>query len=283
MVNTNGRMDGKVALVTGAGRGFGWGIAQAFARAGARVAITDLAGDGLTRSVADARASGGEAIGLEMDVADLERTRLVVEQVVERWGRLDVAVHNAIYMPLVAFEDLTPESWWRQLHVGLGGLYNVTKVAWDVMAAQGGGHVIGIASGSSVRGYHDEVAYCTIKHGQEGFVKALATESHRRGIAVNTMGPGKPIKPTRLTWQELEAVPKEEKNAWHDPADLGRAFVWLASQPTDRFSGLRFDAGAIVDTLNAEGEDFAFATRKVTLYPDDFDARRRWLAEYPQP
>lgn len=274
-------MDGKVALVTGAGRGFGWGIAQAFARAGAQVAITDIDPDGIDRTVGDARAAGADVAGYELDIADLGQAQQVVDDVVGRWGRLDVAVHNAIFMPLIAFEDLTPESWWRQLNVGLGGLYNTTKAAWPAMTRQGGGHVIGIASGSSVRGYHDEVAYCTIKHAQEGFVKALAIESRTRRIAVNTMGPGKAIKPTRLTWDELAAVPEEEKATWHDPADLGRAFVWLALQPPDRFNGLRFDAGSIIDTLDAEGEGFAFAVEKVTRYAEDFKARRAWLAEYP--
>ncbi len=95
------------------------------------------------------------------------------------------------------------------------------------------------------------------------------------------MGPGKPIKPTRLTWDEFEALPAEAKVEWVDPTELGRAVVWLANQPPARFSGLRFDAGTIVDTLDAEGEDFAVTPEKVTMYPEDFRARQAWMADYP--
>jgi NAD(P)-dependent dehydrogenase (short-subunit alcohol dehydrogenase family) len=139
---------------------------------------------------------------------------------------------------------------------------------------------VGIASGSSLRGYADEVAYCTIKHGQEGFVKALAIEALPHNIAVNTMGPGKPIKPTRMTWAELERAPTEEKAQWADPVELGKAFVWLASQPPSRFTGLRFDAGSLVDTIAAEGDDFVFAPHKGTMYVDDFIERQKWIAHY---
>ena len=73
---------------------------------------------------------------------------------------------------------------------------------------------------------------------------------------------------------------EEEKAGWADPVELGRAFVWLAAQPPSRFSGFRFDAGPIVDTLAAEGHDFDFAPEKVTLYVDDFSERQRWYADY---
>jgi NAD(P)-dependent dehydrogenase (short-subunit alcohol dehydrogenase family) len=267
-------LSGKTALVTGAGRGLGWGIARALAKAGARVCVTDIDDDGLKRVLSDIEADGGDAYGRRLDVAEREAFEAVIGEVEQRWGRLDVLIHNAVYMPLVRFEDITPESWWRQLQVGLGGLYNGTRAAWGLMKRQGGGHVIGIASGSSLRGFEEEVAYCTIKHGQEGFAKALALEAAPHRIAVNTVGPGKLIKPTRLTWEELAALPAEVRSGWADPVVLGRAFVWLAGQPPERFSGLRFDAGPIVDTLAAEGDDFEVTPEKVTLYPEDFRARQ---------
>ncbi|UCH24786.1 MAG: SDR family oxidoreductase [Trueperaceae bacterium] len=274
-------LSGKVALVTGAGRGFGWGIARALARAGAEVCVTDINDDDIERTLGDIHAEGFSAIGAHLDVSELSEFERVVEETVARWNRFDILVQNAVYMPLISFEDTTPESFWRQLQVGLGGLYNGTRAAWKHFKRQGGGHIIGIASGSSIRGYKEETTYCAIKHAQEGFIKALALEAEPYKIAINTIGPGKLIKPTRLTWEELERTPEATKSSWTDPAELGKAFVWLASQPPGRFSGLRFDAGLIVDTIAAEGEDFPFTPEKVTMYPEDFIERQRWMAEYP--
>jgi 3-oxoacyl-[acyl-carrier protein] reductase len=273
---------GKTALVTGAGRGLGYGVARALGRAGARVCLTDIDAGELGRAAAAMAEDRGELLALPLDVSELAAFRATVAQVVERWGRLDALVHAAILMPLVPFADTSDELWQRQLAVSLGGLVNATRAAWDTLVRQGGGHIIGVASGSSLRGYRDEVAYCTAKHAQEGFMKALALEAAPLGIALNSIGPGAPIKPTGVSWAELAQLPEAERAAWADPVELGRAFAWLAAQPPARFSGLRFDAGPLVRTLDAEGPDFAFAPAKATLYVDDFVARQRWMATYPE-
>jgi NAD(P)-dependent dehydrogenase (short-subunit alcohol dehydrogenase family) len=272
----------KVALVTGSGRGLGWGIARALGRAGARVCISDVNDGELVRAARDLAEDGTEHLSLHLDVSDLAEFRAVVRHVVDRWGTLDTLVHNAIYMPLITYEETTPENWWQQINVGLGGLFNGTYAVWDVMKAQGGGHIIGIASGSSFRGFKREIAYCTIKHGQEGFVKALSLEARLCNIALNTIGPGIPIKPTRITWAEFDQAPAEVKATWADPVELGKAWVWLAAQPPGRFSGYRFDAANIVKTIAEEGYEFTFAPQKVTRYADDFLARQEWYASYPE-
>ena len=273
-------LEGKTALITGAARGLGWGISRALGQAGARVCLSDINDAELERAAADMRADGSRFIVQHLDTADLLAFEKVVKLIAAKWGRLDIVVHNAIYMPLTLFEDLSAADWQRQLDVGLGGLFNAARASWEIMKAQGGGHIMGIASGSSKKGFKQEVPYCTIKHGQEGFVKALSLEAKPYRIAINTMGPGKAIKPTRITWDELDALPEEEKAAWADPLDLGRAFVWLAAQPNERFSGYRFDAGPIADTIRREGFIFEFSPEKVTLLPDDFRAARDWYAAY---
>jgi NAD(P)-dependent dehydrogenase (short-subunit alcohol dehydrogenase family) len=148
------------------------------------------------------------------------------------------------------------------------------------MKAQGGGHIIGIASGSSFRGFYDEVIYCAGKHGVEGFVKALAFEAAPYNIALNTIGPGKRIKPTGVGQSEVDRMSEEEKAGWADPIELGKAFVWLANQPPCRYSGLRFDAGPLADAIAAEGWDFAFTPEKVTPQADDVRERLDWQANY---
>ena len=270
----------RVALVTGAARGLGWGIARAFGLAGARVCVTDISDDELARCTRDLAADGAEFQAYSSDVADLPECTRVVKEVVDRWGRLDVVVHNAIYMPLISFEATTPEEWSRQISVGIDGMFNCTYAAWSQMKAQRGGHIIGIASGSSIRGYKEEIAYCTIKHGIEGFVKALSLEARAHNIALNTIGPGIRIKPTRMTWAEYDQAPAELRATWADPVELGKAWVWLAAQPPGLFNGCRFDARTLVQTLAREGDDFEFAAEKVTLYPDDFRARQKWYHDY---
>jgi NAD(P)-dependent dehydrogenase (short-subunit alcohol dehydrogenase family) len=270
----------RVALVTGAARGLGWGIARAFGLAGARVCVTDISDDELARCARDLAADGAEFQAYSSDVADLAECTRVVKEIVDRWGRLDVVVHNAIYMPLITFEATTPEEWSRQISVGIGGLFNCTHAAWNQLKVQRGGHIIGIASGSSIRGYREEIAYCTIKHGIEGFVKALALEARAHNIALNTIGPGARIKPTRMTWAEYDRTPAEIRARWADPVELGKAWVWLAAQPPARFNGCRFDAATLVQTIAREGDDFEFAAEKVTLYPDDFRARQKWYYDH---
>lgn len=273
-------LSGKVAIVTGAARGLGWGIARALGRAGARVCISDINDEELERSETDLRNDKSEVLSLHLNVSDLGAFQQVVHQVVDRWGRLDAVVQNAVYMPLIRFEDTSEEKWWHQLHVSLGGLFNATRASWDVMKAQGGGHIIAIASGSSVRGYINEVTYCTGKHGQEGMVKALSLEASAHNIALNTIGPGKAIKTTDITWAEYDRLPAQVKDQWADPVDLGKAFAWLISQPPSRYNGFRFDAGPIADTIAHEGYDFEFAPEKVTLYVDDFKTCQDWYAHY---
>jgi NAD(P)-dependent dehydrogenase (short-subunit alcohol dehydrogenase family) len=280
-------MTNRVALVTGAGRGLGWGVARAMARHGARVWLTDVDDADLERAVAglaDELAAGddrGRVEARHLDAGDADDVARAVESLLNRWGRIDAYVHAGVYMPLVRFDAMEPAAWQRVFDVGLGGLVHGARACWPAMTRQGGGHLIGVASGSSVRGYRDEVAYCAMKHAQEGFVKALALESEPQRIAVNTIGPGKPIKPTRMTWEEAERVPAEERAGWADPTELGRAFVWLACQPPERYGGLRFDAGPIVDTLDREGPEFEVAPEKVTLYVDDWRMRAAWRAAYP--
>ncbi len=269
-----------VALVTGAARGLGWGIARAFGLAGARVCATDIRDDELARCARDLAADGTDFQTLRSDVADLAECMRVVKEIVDRWGRLDVVVHNAIYMPLITFEATTPQEWSRQIKVGIDGLFNCTYAAWHQMKTQRAGHIIGIASGSSFRGYKEEIAYCTIKHGIEGFVKALSFEARIHNIALNTIGPGARIKPTRMTWAEYDRAPADLRATWADPVELGKAWVWLAAQPPSRFNGYRFDAADLVQTIAREGDNFEFAVEKVTRYPDDFHAREEWYDNY---
>jgi NAD(P)-dependent dehydrogenase (short-subunit alcohol dehydrogenase family) len=271
----------KVVVITGAGRGLGWGLARGFAQAGAYVCIVDVNEAELRQSYADVKADGGHNVmSLVADVCDLAAMERVVTETVARWGRLDAMINNAAIFPLISFDETSPAMWQEIIDVNLAGVYHGVKAVWNQMKQQGGGHCLAIASGASVRGFVNEVAYCAAKHAIEGFTKALAMEAEPYNIAVNTMGPGKLIKPTSITRAEAAKMPPEEQARWLDPIELAPAFAWLISQPPARFTGLRFDAGPLADAIAADGYDFEFAPEKVTLYVPDFverlEQRKNW-------
>ena len=271
-------LEGKVALVTGAGRGLGWGVAKALGLAGAKVCATDVNEAEMEASFKGIESDGAQLLNLRLDVADPEMFNNVVQKVAGEWGKLDLLIHTAAVMPLISLEETSHEAWWGEINIHIGGLFNGTKAVWNIMKAQGGGHIMAVASGASFRGFTKEVAYCVGKHGQEGFAKALALEATPHNIAINTMSPGKRIKPTGVTLVEAERMPEEVTSSWADPAELGKAFVWLASQPPSRFTGLSFDAGRVVDTIATEGWDFDFIPEKVTSNPEEMKSRLQWQA-----
>ena len=272
-------LEGNVTLVTGAGRGLGSGIAKAFLRAGVKVCATDVDEAEMEASFKGMKVSGNQLLNLPLDVTDPEMFDNVVHKVVDEWGRLDVLVHAAVIMPVISFEKTSHAAWWHEVFINLGGLFNGTKAVWEVMKAQGGGHIMSVASLSSFHGFANEVAYCVGKHGQEGFAKSLSIEAVPHNIAINAVGPGKRIKPSGVTVAEAELVPEDVKSTWTDPTELGQAYVWLASQPPNRFTGLCFNAGKIVDTMATEGWEFDFAPEKVTSDPEGMKSRWEWYTQ----
>lgn len=262
-------LSGRVVLVTGAGRGFGAGLARGLARAGANVCILDIDAAELEQTAHELGNEPGQALPLVADVTQPAMLEHAVEACLARWGRLDAAIANAAMLPLVPFGETSRELWQHTLDVNLTGVFNTYKAAWPALLGSGGGHLAAIASGASVRGTIGETAYCAAKHGVEGLTKALALEGAAVNIAANTVGPGALIKPTSISRAEAAGVPAAEQSRWTDPLVLAPAFVWLLRQPPGRFSGLRFDAGVLATTIAAEGYEFRFEPAKATLYPDD--------------
>ena len=272
------KVNKKVALITGAGRGLGWGIARALGNAGFRLCLTDVNQEEMNETANIIKKDGSEVFTQYLDVRNHKAFCELTDYLLEKWQRIDVLVHAAAVMPMRRFEETTIDDLWAELDVNLGGLINGSKAVWNTMKQQNEGHIIGIASGASFRGHMDEVMYCTAKHAQEGFVKSLAMEAKKFNIAVNTVGPGKTLKPTSMSLKEASKLPLETTSSWTNPSILGDAFVWLLQQGT-QFTGLRFDAGPVVDSINAEGWEFTFSPEKVTSRPNEFYETLEWQSK----
>lgn len=183
-----GRLDGSVALVTGAGRGLGRAIALAFGREGARVALTARTREELE---AVARQIGEEAALVHpADVRDPAAVAALVDAVVARFGRLDALVNNAGSGMAQPTEQLALADWQRIIETNLTAPFLLAQAAGRLMLAQGAGRIINIASVTSLAGLPMRAAYGASKGGLMAFTRSLAVEWGPRGLRVNAIAPG---------------------------------------------------------------------------------------------
>jgi 3-oxoacyl-[acyl-carrier protein] reductase len=180
---------GKVSLVTGAARGIGQAIADRLAANGSRVVYTDL--DPAATEAAAARSAGAK--GLRMDVTRAEQVEAVIGQVVAEFGRFDILVNNAGVNTLahrVTIDRFPREEWDRILSVDLTGVYEVSRVAAEVMRSQGSGRIINIASIAGLVPLRLQCAFVAAKAGVVNLTRAMALELGPHGILVNGIAPG---------------------------------------------------------------------------------------------
>jgi NAD(P)-dependent dehydrogenase (short-subunit alcohol dehydrogenase family) len=202
----------KVALVTGAARGIGLAVAKRFLAEGWRVALLDIEGELLWKSV-EALAAAGKTLGLHCDVSDAR----AVAEIERRFGRLDALVNNAgvaVFAPLLETSD---EDWNRVLSVNLTGPFLCTKAAAPLMREHGGGAIVNITSISAVRASTLRSAYGTSKAGLAHLTKQLAVELASLGIRVNGVAPG----PVETAMAKAVHTP-EIRADYHDAIPLNR-------------------------------------------------------------
>jgi NAD(P)-dependent dehydrogenase (short-subunit alcohol dehydrogenase family) len=185
-----GRLDGKVAVITGAARGQGETEARLFAREGARVVLTDVLVELGQQVATSIRAGGGEAIFLQLDVSNADEWNEVVRHTVQTYGRLDILVNNAGIAQRGGLESTSLEDWDRVMDINVGGVFLGMKYAIPAMLQGGGGSVINISSTSGIVGFPGGTAYHTAKGGVRLLTKVTAAEYARRGIRVNSIHPG---------------------------------------------------------------------------------------------
>ena len=183
------RLDGQVAVVTGASKGIGWDLAKALADAGASVAVAARDVDELERLAAEIRADGGEAMAVELDVRDVGQIRSAFEHAQKHFGSLDVLVNNAGLGANHPAEDVTEADWDQMMDVNLRGLFFACQAAGRIMLAQGSGRIINMGSQAGVVGIRDHAVYSASKGGVNLLTKVLALEWSGRGVTVNTVAP----------------------------------------------------------------------------------------------
>ncbi|MBI5445906.1 MAG: beta-ketoacyl-ACP reductase [Deltaproteobacteria bacterium] len=184
-----GRLEGRVAVVTGAGRGIGAGTAKRLAREGAKVAVLDLSEELCSETVGAITAAGGEALAVGCDVVDAAQVEAAVAKVVSRFGRLDILVNNAGFARDNLFHRMSEDEWDSVIGVHLKGSFLFAKAVQKHMVGQRYGKIINTSS-LGAWGKRGQANYSTAKMGLQGFTKTLAIELGPFNINVNCVAPG---------------------------------------------------------------------------------------------
>lgn len=239
-------LTGKVALITGARRGIGKGIAQALAEAGADVVISDIDLEESQKTAREiSQATGRKTLAIKCDVTKKDEVENLARQTVEKFGRLDILVNNAgIYQPK-PFLELSEEEWDRTLDINLKGEFLCAQAAAREMVKNKWGRIINIASiasGQTGVGVQLATHYCASKGGITAMTEALALELGPLGIRVNAVGPG--LVETAMTegWDQDEAVKQGvlariPVGRPGQPKDIAAVVVFLSSDEADYVNG----------------------------------------------
>jgi NAD(P)-dependent dehydrogenase (short-subunit alcohol dehydrogenase family) len=268
------RLDGRVALVTGAGNGLGRRHALTLAELGAKVVVNDVGGtvhgeDGdrapADRVVGEIVDAGGEAVAHHASIADPEGARSLVDVAVEAFGTVDVLVNNAGILRDRTFAKMTLEDFEAVLAVHLMGTVFCTHAAWPVMLEQGYGRVVVTTSGSATNGNFGQSNYAAAKLGVVGLMNVLALEGRRKGVLINAIAPG---AATRMT---TELIPGEMRD-FLQPTLVSPVVAYLASEAcTDTGNIIWSVAGKVARVFYAETQGVQFDPAE-PLHPDDVEA-----------
>lgn len=241
-----GRLDGKVALITGAANGMGLAGSRLFAQEGAKVAATDIEFDTLQKEVAAIVAKGGEAVALKLDVTVEEDWKSVVKETIDKFGKIDILVNNAGIGGRNNIENTGPEEWEHVLVVDITGVFLGMKHVIPIMKKNGGGSIVNTSSVAALIG--DQVsspAYSAAKGGVRSLTKQTAVQYAKDKIRVNSVHPGfcytKMVRDTGLTkeqfaeWAKSFALLPPHAS---EGMDMAYAYLYLASDESRMITGI---------------------------------------------
>lgn len=185
-----GKLDGKVAVVTGGNRGIGAAIARAFVNEGCAVTLAARDADRLEKTASDLRAEGGKVLAIPTDITDEGQVERLFESTLAEFGRVDLLVNNAGAFDGGPIDELSLETWEWVMAVNLRGPFLCTRAAFRVMKEQRGGRIINIASISAQRVRPNSAPYSTSKHGLWGLTQCTALDGRQYGITASCLHPG---------------------------------------------------------------------------------------------
>ena len=237
------RLENKVAIVTGGSRGIGLATVKAFLREGAKVILAASSQESADKAAAKLREEFPESTigGIAPDLLSLASVQQAFSKVAEEYGRIDILVNNAGISESTPFTDYTEEIFDKVIDLNVKGMFNGSRAAVDIMAAQGAGVILNTSSMVSFHGQPAGIAYPASKSAVNGFTRSLARELGPKGIRVNAVAPG--IIETDM----MKAVPKTiiepmiaqiPLRRMGQPEDIANAYLFLASDEASYISGV---------------------------------------------
>jgi 3-oxoacyl-[acyl-carrier protein] reductase len=234
------KLQDKVSIITGAGRGIGRATAVKFAQEGAKVVVCDLTPEWIDETVALCKETRGEAMGYVVDVRDIKALKAMVATVVAKWGRVECLVNNAGIVQDAQLKNMTEDQFDNVIEINLKGVFNCTKAVVDTMLAQQSGVILNASSIVGLYGNFGQTNYAASKFGVIGMMKTWARELGRKGIRANAVCPG------FIATSILGGMPERVLRALEEKVPLGRlgrpeeianTFAFLASDEASYING----------------------------------------------
>jgi len=230
-------LQGKVALVTGAGRNLGKEIALSLAEAGADVAVTSRTLSEIKRTEREIKEKGQRALAIRMDVTDFNQVKRAVQKIISEFGRIDILVNNAATRSFKSLLEISEREWRSVIDTNLTGAFFCCKVVGPFMIRQGGGKIINISSRIGLQGMANRFAYCASKGGLIQLTRAFALEWAPHNILINSVAPGLMNTPeASKAIREGKTIEIPLKRAG-EPEEIVPLIVYLASDACTYMTG----------------------------------------------